>query len=225
MTVPWTAVIPLRSGSKGLPGKNIRPLAGKPLYLHTVDQAIDAGATKIIITTDILNLPLLPENEIIQQVRRPLELAGDAIPMAPVLNHALRNESCTGPVVLLQVTSPLRNSDDIRKGLTIFNQGNCELLISVTSADRSILKWGLLEGSRFKPVSRSEYCFSNRQNLPEVVRPNGAMYIMDATWFIEKGDFTTEKISVIKMPPERSLDIDTLEDFQRCEAALNQGKG
>ena len=93
--------------------------------------------------------------------------------------------------------------------------------MSVTEADRGVLKWGRLEGSRFVPLSSPEHCFANRQSLPPVVRPNGAIYVLDAAGFLARGSFVTEHIGVVEMSAERSQDIDNLEDFERCAAILN----
>ena len=219
-TPAWTAVIPLRAGSKGLPSKNIRPLAGKPLYRHAVDQALQAGAQRVVITTDIPEVLWAELPTQVTLVERPAELAGDTVPMAPVLQHALQTADCHGTVVLLQATSPMRQSRDIEAALAVFAGGYFELVMSVTSADRGVLKWGTLRGNRFQPLSDPAHCFANRQSLPPVVRPNGALYVLNAERFVASGSFVSERIGVVEMPAERSLDIDSLADFERCEAAL-----
>jgi CMP-N-acetylneuraminic acid synthetase len=220
LRLPWTAVIPLRCGSKGLPGKNTRLLAGKPLYRYTVDLALAAGAQRVIVSTNIpevLSATLPPG---VQALERPADLCGDAVPMAPVLAHALQSVGCEGAVVLLQATSPLRQVADVQAALDVFGTGQHELVLSVTQADRGVLKWGHAEGDRFVPLSDPAYCFSNRQSLPAVVRPNGAVYVVQAQWFLAHGGFVSERIGLVQMDAERSLDIDTLADFERCEAAL-----
>jgi N-acylneuraminate cytidylyltransferase len=218
--LPWTAVIPLRAGSKGLPGKNTRLLAGKPLYRHAVDLALQTGAHRVVLTTDIPEIfkAELPEGVIVLQ--RPNELCGDTVPMAPVLVHALKAASCEGVVVLLQATSPMRQSIDVEAALKVFVTGQHELVMSVTEADRGVLKWGQIEGDRFVPLSDPAYCFSNRQSLPPVVKPNGAIYVMNAAWFLGRESFVSEKIGLVQMSAAHSQDIDTLADFERCEAAL-----
>ncbi len=220
----WTAVIPLRAGSRGLPSKNIRPLAGKPLYRHAIDQALAAGASRVVITTDIPDVLWAELPTQVTLVKRPVELAGDTVPMAPVLQHALETAEVHGTVVLLQATSPLRTPGDIQTALTVFAGGYFELVMSVTEADRGVLKWGTLRGNRFQPLSDPAHCFANRQSLPAVVRPNGAIYVLDADWFVPRGSFVSERIGVVPMPAERSHDIDSLEDFERCEALLNQNR-
>lgn len=218
----WTAVVPLRAGSKGLPGKNTRLLAGKPLYRHAVDTALQAGATRVVISTDIPEILSAALPARVQVLRRPADLAGDAVPMAPVLVHAIQSAGIQGTLVLLQATSPLRQAADIEAALAVYARGAHELVMSVTPADRGVLKWGLIEGDRFRPIADPAYCFANRQSLPAVVRPNGAVYVVDAAWFSVRGSFVTDRIGVIEMSTERSQDIDTQQDFERCEALLRQ---
>lgn len=216
----WTAVIPLRAGSKGLANKNTRSLAGKPVYLHAVDAAVAAGALRVVLSTDIPAVLAAELPSSVTVVSRPAELAGDTVPMAPVMAHALAVTRTRGTTVLLQATSPLRRASDILEALAVFESGAYELVMSVTEADRGVLKWGTIDGERFRPLSDPSYCFANRQSLPPVVRPNGAIYVMDAEWFLSRGSFVTDRIGVIQMSAECSHDIDTLQDFERCEAIL-----
>jgi N-acylneuraminate cytidylyltransferase len=219
---PWTAFVPVRSGSKGLPGKNTRLLAGKPLYRHTVDLALESGAFQVLVSTDIPDIlaEVMPSH--VQVLHRPSELCGDSVPMAPVLLHALQSVNVQGPVVLLQATSPLRQASDIHEALDQLSTGAFDLVISVTEADRGVLKWGQLQANgRFVPLSSPEHCFANRQSLPRVYKPNGAVYAMQAEWFVANQSFVTERIGTVVMPSERSHDIDNLSDFERCEALLS----
>jgi N-acylneuraminate cytidylyltransferase len=219
---PWTAVIPLRGGSKGLPGKNTRPLAGKPLYRHAVDLALEAGASRVLISTDIHEVLTAELPPSVQALQRPPQLCGDTVPMAPVLVHALQTVQVQGPVVLLQATSPLRQVVDVQQALARLASGAFDLVMSVTDADRSVLKWGqVMPDGRFVPLSKPEHCFANRQSLPHVYKPNGAVYAMDAQWFIEQKSFVSERMGTVVMPPERSFDIDNMNDFERCAALLS----
>lgn len=219
---PWTAVIPLRSGSKGLPGKNTRLLAGKPLYRHALDLALACGASRVVITTDIAEVLTAQHPPSVQVVCRPPELCGDSVAMAPVLLHALQCAQVAGSVLLLQATSPLRQRADLWAALQRLASREFELVMSVTEADRGVLKWGQLQDNgRFMPLSRAEHCFANRQSLPSVYKPNGAVYALDAGWFMARQSFVSERIGTVVMPLERSHDIDNLADFERCEALLS----
>ncbi|UES45788.1 acylneuraminate cytidylyltransferase family protein [Roseibium aggregatum] len=214
----WTAIIPARGGSKGLPQKNTRLLAGKPLYLHSVNQALDAGAKRVVITTNIDDILTTQHERNVTAIRRPERLCNDEVAMSPVVIHAIENQEIEGVFVLLQPTSPLRSVSDIEAAVHLHSKGKFDLVMSVTQQDSSILKGGFLNENRFKPLVDSGYTFQNRQNLPYVVRPNGAVYVADAHWFLENKGFQSDSIGAIEMSPESSIDIDLLEDFMACEA-------
>lgn len=214
------AIVPVRGGSKGLPGKNLRPLAGVPLWQRAVRQGQEAGADLVLVTTDIPELLARPPEPGVEILERPAALAADDTPMAPVLVHALERLAEPARIVLLQATSPLRSVDDIRAAVTLHGAGGFDLVKTVTPTASGILKYGTMEGDRFRPVSDPAYCFANRQSLPQVMRPNGAVYVFDRDWFLRNGGFVTDRIGAVVMPGERSFDIDSAEDFARAEAML-----
>lgn len=218
----FAAIIPIRAGSKGFPGKNVRPLAGKPLFRHAVDQAIAAGASRVIITTDICEVIEAQFEECVEVLARPTPLCSDSAPMAPVILHALEANSVSGAVVLMQATSPLRRPSHVVEALEMFSADTFDLVMSVAPADRAVLKYGTLVGDRFVPLVDARYSFSNRQDLPSVVRPNGAVYVFNAEWFRSKGSFSAERIGVIHMSHEDSYDIDRVEDLIECERILKE---
>ncbi|ALV29501.1 hypothetical protein ADZ37_02020 [Pannonibacter phragmitetus] len=219
-----TAIIPARAGSKGLPGKNIRPLAGKPLYRHSVDAALAAGIGRVIISTDIGEIfthDLPPQ---VECIRRPPELATDSTTMAEVLRDLLPSAGVTsGLAVLLQPTSPLRKAETVRRGVGLFRQGDASMVMSVSPADSAVLKWGFEEGNRFVPLVSPDFCFANRQDLPALIRPNGVLYVFDAAQFIADGNFSAASIRVLPVTADEAQDIDTAEDFQRCADLMAKG--
>ncbi len=219
------AIIPLRAGSKGLPGKNLRLLAGKPLYQHALDQALRVVG-RCAITTDIPEILSAKLPSVCTVVPRPSELATDQTQIAPVLSHLfdtlLQQGNLPQRVVLLQATSPLRQDKDLIQALTHFTSGKFELVMSVTKTDPSILKYGFAEEGRFTPVSNPEFCFSNRQSLPHIVRPNGAIYVFSPKTFMASGTLATNSTGFIEMPEADSIDIDTEADLKAAEDALMQ---
>ena len=221
----WTAIVPVRAGSKGLPGKNTIDLDGKPLYMHAVDQAMAANAERVIISTDIDEILQADLPPCVCAVKRPTELCQDTIPMAPVIIDVIESANIAGTAVLLQATSPLRKAQDICNGLAAYNGSTYELVMSVTAAEKSVLKWGFVEGDKFQPLSDIEHCFSNRQTLPDVFKPNGAIYVFDARWFIQNNGFATDKIGVVKMDIFCSLDVDSYDDYVECQQRIKQLKG
>lgn len=218
------AVVPIRAGSKGFPGKNLAELAGRPLYRHAIDQAIAAGAETVVVTTDIESVISTDHGPRVVVHRRPKELATDSTPMAAVLTDVLaRPEFEDGTeVLLLQATSPLRTPDDLRAALAEFRSREVDLLLSACAVDSSVLKYGTIEDGRFKALRDPRHPFTNRQELPPVYRPNGAIYVFRADWFRERGSLATDSIGVYLMRVEDSIDVDTMADLERCARRLEE---
>lgn len=213
----FVALIPARRGSKGLPGKNVRMLAGKPLYWHSIQHALKAGATRILISTDIQQIWESEHPEQVQIIRRPDALTGDDVTMEPVIMHALSTVPVCGTVVLLQPTSPLRRPVHILSALKIFGSNQFSVVMSVNETDARVLKYGFIENGLFCPLADKSFLFANRQNLPQVYRPNGSIYVFDAQQFVSTGGLDPNKIGAFSMPAKYSYDIDNLDDFKRCE--------
>jgi N-acylneuraminate cytidylyltransferase len=123
---------------------------------------------------------------------------------------------------LLQATSPLRRDGDIRNAIALYETGRFKLVMSVTKTDPGILKYGTVEDGCFTPISEPEYCFSNRQSLPSVSRPNGAIYVFSPEVFMRNASLKTSSIGAIEMPEACSIDIDSLADLEVAETMLSQ---
>lgn len=220
----WTAVVPARSGSKGLPGKNIRILDGKPLFMHAVDNALNAGAEKVLITTDIKDVLDMDFPSRVEVVRREQSLSDDKVPMQAVL-LSLKKYIEHDTFVLLQPTSPFRNSVHIKEALELYFRRDFKMVMSAAATERSVLKYGIaLEDGTFQPINNPDFCFENRQKLPAVFKPNGALYIIDYADFYINQKFNTEKIGLYEMGEKESLDIDCLDDFLLAERIFKELK-
>lgn len=215
------AIVPVRGGSRGLPGKNLAVLAGVPLWQRAAAQGLDVGADEVIVTTDVEAILANEAEPKVRHLCRPAELAGNDTPMAPVMMHALAEIDGPARIVLLQPTSPLRNRDDIRAAIELHKSGRFDLVKTVTEANAGVLKYGRMDDDRFVPIADPAFCFTNRQDLPPVLRPNGAVYVFDLDWFLQNGGFVSDRIGAVVMPEDRSHDIDTAEDFARAEVILS----
>ena len=214
------AIVPVRSGSKGLPGKNLKALGGVALWERAVAHGLEAGAD-VLVTTDSPQILQQSAREGVILLHRPADLARDDTPMDPVMLHALAQIDGAARIILLQPTSPMRLLKDIKACVTLHASGRFDLVKTLTPADAGVLKYGTMKDGQFVPVSDPAYCFTNRQNLPPVMKPNGAVYVFDKDWFVQNGGFATDKIGGVVMPAERSFDIDTEADFARAQAMLS----
>ena len=152
----------------------------------------------------------------VEQHQRSPELSTDQSTMADLMLEMIRQyELQNSTIVLLQPTSPLRRDEDISKCIETYKKNNFDLLFTVSSKDRAVLKSGFVQGNRFIPVGEPEYTFTNRQDLPKLFKPNGAVYVFNGGWFEKNGGFTSTNVGIVEMPRENSLDIDSQEDFDR----------
>ncbi len=217
MSTRWVALIPMRRSSRGLPGKNTRLLAGLPLYMHSVRHARQAGL-EVVITTDIDDLENPPEGVILH--RRPPELGSDSTLMQEVVADVLEKTiPADAVVVLLQPTSPLRTMSAVTECRAAFELGSYTMVMTITDASSAANKYGAVEEGLFRPLSAGRL-FGNRQDLPPLSRPNGAVYVFRAADFISCGGFPADRIGIVRMAEEDSIDIDTLADFARVESRL-----
>lgn len=212
-------VIPARGGSKGVPGKNIRVVAGKPLIAWTIEEAKKSRfLDRVMLSSD--------DHTIIKVARewgaevpfvRPSELAQDNTPGVDPVLHAIREVPGYDYVVLLQPTSPLRTADDIDGCIEACLSSGVPSCVSVTVPDKSpYWMYTLTSGKRMKPVMAGE-TYSCRQSLPSVYALNGAVYVAEVKWLEEHKTFLTDETIAFEMPREHSLDIDTELDLRLFE--------
>lgn len=218
------AVIPARGGSKGVPRKNVRLLAGKPLIAWTIEAALRSQyIDRVVLSSD--------DQEIIAVARdlgcevpfvRPAALSGDDAPgIAPVL-HALDEISGYDLMVLLQPTSPLRSTEDIDGAIAFCHQRHAPCCVSVSPPGKSpYWMYTLDEFAHLSPLLGNDVIM-RRQDLPEALALNGAVYVADCRWLKESRSFITAETVAYRMPAERSFDIDEMIDFEICDALLRR---
>ena len=216
-------LVTARGGSKGIPGKNLVELAGKSLLARTIEAALGSKyVDRLVISSDDL--------EIVDAARaagcevpfvRPAELALDDTPHAAVINHAL---SALGEsydyFVLLQPTSPLRNSTDIDACIERCHDMKAPVAVSVTRFDKnpgSIV--ALHDGCRVRQLFDPLAPEIRRQDSKAFIL-NGAVYVCRCDWWRENQRFLCEHTVAYVMPVERSIDIDTLADLRLAEEQL-----
>jgi len=221
------SIIPARGGSKGLPGKNIIDLAGKPLIAWTIEVSLKSKyITNTITSSDDDKILEIAKRFGSETFRRPAELSLDTTPSEPVIEHVLKNIENIEEydyLVLLQSTSPLRDEKDIDKAIELLIEKKASALISTKEVDNKILKAfkndesGYLEG-----IVNNEYPFMRRQDLPKTFMPNGAIYIVNIKEFLKTKRLFTNKTISFEMSEEKSFDIDTKEDLNICRKILSR---
>lgn len=216
------AVITARGGSKGVPRKNIRMVAGKPLIAWTIEKAKKSSyIDRLIVTTDDTEIASIAAQwgcEV--PFMRPAELSRDETPGVLPILHALETlPDKYDLVVLLQPTSPLRNVEDIDGCISSLNKLNAPACVSIVSPDKSpYWMYGLDNANRLAPLLDNEY--SRRQDLPPIYALNGAVYAACTKWFeLNKSFISSETIGYI-MPKNRSLDVDDELDLKICSIIL-----
>lgn len=227
------AIIPARGGSKGLPGKNIRPLAGTPLILHSLRCARRARKlTRVIVSTDDAEIAAVARADGADvPFIRPAELARDDTPMLPVLVHALawveEQESLRyDAVVLLDPTSPGRLPEEIDAALALLaSDSGARGVVGCSKPTFNPFWVGVVDNSGYlSPAFPGFEAAGRRQDLPPFLRINGALYVWRAD-FIRSAPRTwrDQPHRIFEMPEARALSIDDLFQFQAAEALICSG--
>ncbi len=213
------AIIPARGGSKGLPGKNIREFAGRPLIVHSIEHALNTPQIDTVyVSTDDSEIARISKNSGAVVIDRPAGISGDTATTESAIEHAL---SVMNPnpdiVVLLQPTSPARPDNAVRDALKKFTEGNYDSLLSISPTHRFFWK---VDGD----VAVAEYDYLNRprrQDIkPEDIRyvENGSLYIFTYSHFLKYKNRLGGKIGYVIFPEEYSGEIDSQADFSSLEA-------
>jgi len=217
------ATICARGGSKGLPGKNIRPFCGKPLIVHTIAQALACPLLDAVyVSTDDPAIAEIAHTAGAQvPFLRPAELATDSAAKLPVIEHLVRHIETQGHVVArvvdLQPTAPLRETKDIMNALQARPEAGLTLSVC-EAADNPY--FNLVEQGKDGWVHLSKGIgVTRRQDVPEVYALNGSIYVWQraALAHAAKHGLWSVKIGIYLMPRWKSVDIDSLEDFEYAE--------
>ncbi len=227
------ALITARGGSKGLPRKNVLPLAGRPLIAWSIKAAQEAVCTpRVVVSTD--------DEEIAQAARqwgaevpfmRPAALAQDDSPHLEVILHALawleQNQDYRPEwVLLLQPTSPLRSGRDIDEAFALARAQGAASVVSVQQAPSPPHLLQTIDGQgRLKPFLPPGPGYQRRQDFPAVYALNGAIYLTRRGMIMEKRVLLDQETLALVMPAERSLDVDTPWDFHLARLVLEDLHG
>ena len=223
-------VIPARGGSKGIPHKNIKPLAGKPLIGYSIDVARQLAADDdICLTTDDPDIAATAESMGLNvPFLRPASLATDTCGTYEVLIHALDFYRDRGidydTLVLLQPTSPMRTADDVRAAMALYSP-DIDMVVTVKeAASNPYYNCYETDSDGFLHISKGDGGYTRRQDAPKVWEYNGAVYVINVESLrrMPLSAFTRRRMSV--MPAERSVDLDTPVDWLIAEKLIENSK-
>ena len=226
------AVIPARGGSKGLPGKNIRPLCGKPLLAWTIEQALDCPyIDTVVVSTDSPEIAAVSEQYGVPvPFLRPAELATDSAASADVLLHVLslfeKQNQTSDYIILLEATSPLRRKNDIATALKLLDDHpTAESIVGVCRTESQHPAFSVtLQNGFIKPYS-GDFCNGTipvlrRQEIDDVYFFEGSLYISRVAAFKrKKGFYHTATIPYI-VQKWQSIEVDDIYDFDIVEALI-----
>ncbi|ENM1123433.1 acylneuraminate cytidylyltransferase family protein [Vibrio parahaemolyticus] len=224
----FLALITARGGSKGLPRKNILDLNGKPLIAWTIKAAVECSKIeRVFVSTDDEEISRISRAYGAEIINRPKELALDNSSSIEVINHAIswfsKNNVFCDNMVLLQPTSPLRNSGHLDEALKNFEKNNANLIISVFEPEHTPFKSYVenKDGS-IRGLYHDEAPYMRRQDLPVAYQPNGAIYAFSTIAFKENNTFPTSKVYPYIMSKEDSIDIDTIAELKYAENIMKE---
>lgn len=231
---PVLAIVPARSGSKGLPGKNLHPLAGQPLIAHSILFAkLCPEIDRCIVSTD--------SEEIADVARhygadvpflRPAHLATDEAPMWPVLQHAVRElereqDRPSEFVLLLQPTSPCRIPEDVSRALSFLQEdGNAVGVVAVSEPEFNP-RWVCVEerNGYMKSLFPESEAWVRRQDIPPTYRVNGLLYLWRRDYLLNAAapQYDQQPHRMLVVPELRAADIDAERDLRMLELLIREG--
>ena len=224
------AFIFARGGSKGLPGKNIRPLGGKPLIAWSVEHAFAVKRIeRVIVSTDSEEIAAVARDYGAEvPFIRPAELARDDSPEWLAWRHALNylpetDGGLPEVMVSVPVTAPLRLALDIENCLDEYEKGDADIVITVTDAHRSPF-FNMVKTNADGTVglvNPPQSAITRRQDAPVVYDMATVCYVANPKFVMTHNATFEGRVKAVQVPTERAIDIDTLLDFQIAESLLN----
>lgn len=220
-TLKVLAVVPARGGSKGIPRKNVRLMAGKPLIAYVLTALKQAETIdRVVVSTDDEEIRAVALRYGAEVIERPAELAGDAVTLDPVIAHAVEQVEAGGwqpdVVLTVQPTSPLLRPETIDRAVRLLVESGAETVISVVNETH--LAWGYDAEGRAVPLYEKRV---NRQQLPQRLKETGGVFASRRAIVTPQGRIGRD-VRLLELDPLEGLDIDGVADWWVAEKALNR---
>ncbi len=228
MADKFLGIIPARSGSKGLPNKNIKLLKGKPLLAWTIEEALSSKyLEQVIVSTDSSEIAQIAINYgALVPFLRPKNLATDESPTVDTVLDLIKKLPNYDYVVLLQPTSPLRTVEDIDSAIDIMKTAKAKALVSVCESDESpYWMYKMNANNILSPLVEATESISRRQDLPKSYTVNGAIYVAHTDYLLKNKSFFGAETLGYVMEKEKSFDIDSADDFKEVEMIIERVYG
>ncbi len=222
------AIIPARSGSKGLKDKNIKNLNGKPLIAYTIEAALKSGVFKdVVVSTDSEEYKKISEEYgAWVPFLRSKDLSKDTSSTNEVIKDVILKLKDAGKeydaLMILQPTSPLRDEEDIRNSENLLYEKKANSVVSMCECDHSPLLTKALDGNMNLDGFLSDLKQTRRQDLKKIYRLNGAIYLIKVDYFLKYQDFYKENSYAYIMDKNKSIDIDNIYDFKLAEILMDE---
>ena len=228
------ACIFARGGSKGLPGKNIRLFAGKPLIAWAIEAAkgVD-GIDEVLVSTDSEEIAKVASDFGAQvPFLRPEDLSRDDSPEWNAWRHALQyfhdnDGEMPGTLLSVPTTAPLRAVEDLQRCVDLYRAGGCDSVITVTEAHRNpyFNMVSIAENGVTEIVCQNESGLTRRQDAPKVFDITTVAYVVNSEFIMKQNGLFEGLVKSIRVPIERSIDIDTIFDFEVAEFLMRKRLG
>lgn len=223
----FLAIIPARGGSKRLPRKNILDLCGKPLIAYSIEAGLQSKyIDKVVVSSDDEEILQISKKFGAETIKRPDILASDTATTFDAIKHTIDSLEKYEYIVLLQATSPLRNSKHIDEAIEFLEEKKADAVVSVCEMEHSPLWSNTLDDTlSMNNFLKDEVLNKRSQDLEKHYRLNGAIYICKTELLLkEKSFFLKENIFAYIMDRKSSIDIDEEIDFKKAEFFLKQSK-
>lgn len=225
------AIIPARSGSKGVPNKNIKLLGDKPLLAYSIETALKAGFQDVIVSTNDQNIADISiKHGANIPFLRPQELATDFTPTIDVIVDLVEKLGNNGihydAICLLQPTSPFRTIEFVANAINKFKSGEFDSLVSVQEVPSHYNPhWVFLEKNGCLQIATGEKnIISRRQDLPPAFIRDGSLYFTKANVILNQKSLYGQRTGYIINSSDEHVNIDTLKDWEEAERIMNKSK-
>jgi len=219
------AIIPARGGSKGIPNKNLVEVGGQSLVTRAINSAVQSGVVDfVVVSSDDRNILEAAKVAGAIAIERPAELASDTSAIEDAISHALQKFSEDHQVpttlVLLQPTSPLRQSSSISDAVHLFTENDSVgSVYGVTEAEHHPFKTFIATDSALLPVGSIEDLSRSRQELPKAYRQSGSIYVVGVQDFLAAKSLYLSPVRWIEVSREEAIDVDTPADLEAVRQA------